>query len=401
VTTKVKDQIAKTLVDQQTAGADLISSTFCTLHKIPLHKMNPPVILQMTMKGSRGSLTHYVTVQLDWLGYLEGRTMLVATLKDWDVILGSPALRDMKAVINMGTMTVSIQPLEELHFILQQWIPVPATKTTRKKIQPSFPKPVYAQSVNQIVSATTTLKKIDNHFDEFPDVFPETKNLELPPLRPSMDHRIQLKDRNLEIKPCNLKLKHKFLPQLLKKLRQEQKSGRVYKPNPPDTSCSAIFMILKIDKPDEARFLHDLVARNDNTYNDLLNIPDQSNIINAVANTKLDSKIDLSDRYHNLRIIPEHEKHTAFKTPFRVYRTRVMQQGDKNAPSTFQNAMNTLFQNELGIFVYIYIDNIFIFSKTYKEHVNYIRHVLQKLRDNQFYTDRKKSQFLPQELSIL
>jgi len=62
VTTKVNNQIAKTLVDQQTAGADLISSTFCTLHKIPLHKMNLPVTLQMTMKGSRGSLTHYVIV---------------------------------------------------------------------------------------------------------------------------------------------------------------------------------------------------------------------------------------------------------------------------------------------------------------------------------------------------
>jgi len=190
VITKVNDQIAKTLVDQQTAGTDLISSTFCTLHKILLHKMNPPVTLQMTMKGSRGSLTHYVIVQLDWLGYLEERTMLVASLKDWDVILGSPALRDMKAVINMGTITVSIQPPEEARFTLQQWIPVPAMKTTRKKMPPSFPKPVYAQSVNQIVSAPTILKETVNPFDEFPDVFPETKNLELPLLRPGMDHQI-------------------------------------------------------------------------------------------------------------------------------------------------------------------------------------------------------------------
>jgi len=299
VTTKVNDQIAKTLVDQQTAGADLIISTFCTLHKIPLHKMNPPVTLQMTMKGSRGSLSHCVIVQLDWLGYLEERTMLVAALKDWDVILGSPALRDMKAVINMGTMTVSIQPPEEARYTLQQWIPVPATKTTRKKMQPSFPKLVCAESANQIVSAATTLKEIVNSFDEFADVFPETKNLELPPLRLGMDHRIQLKDPNLEIKSRNLQLKHKFLPQLLEKLRQEQKSGRVYKLNPPNTSCSAIFMILKIDKPDEARFLYDLVARNDNSYNDPPNMSDQSNIINAVANAKFRSKVNLSDEYHN------------------------------------------------------------------------------------------------------
>jgi len=57
-------------------------------------------------------------------------------------------------------------------------------------MQPSFPKPVYAQSANQIVSAATILKETINLFDEFPDVFPETKNLDLLPLRLGMDHRI-------------------------------------------------------------------------------------------------------------------------------------------------------------------------------------------------------------------
>jgi len=98
----------------------------------------------MTMKGSRGSLTHYVIVQLDWLGYLEEQTMLVAALKDWDIILGSPALKDMQAIINIGTMTVSIQPPEQARFTLQQWIPVPAMKTTRKRMQPTFPPSIYA-----------------------------------------------------------------------------------------------------------------------------------------------------------------------------------------------------------------------------------------------------------------
>jgi len=34
----------------------------------------------------------------------------MAALKDWDVILGSPALKHAKAVINMGTICVTIQP---------------------------------------------------------------------------------------------------------------------------------------------------------------------------------------------------------------------------------------------------------------------------------------------------
>jgi len=47
---KINDQPAKTLVDQQTAGADLISSKFCTLHNLPLYSFKNPITLQMTMK---------------------------------------------------------------------------------------------------------------------------------------------------------------------------------------------------------------------------------------------------------------------------------------------------------------------------------------------------------------
>jgi hypothetical protein len=63
--------------------------------------------------------------------------------------------------------------------------------------------------------------------------------------------------------------------------------------------------------------------------------------------------------------------------------------------------MNNLFKDELGVSVYVYIDDIFIFSKTYKEHLAHIRNVLKKLRDNQFIASRSKSQFLPESLSIL
>jgi len=72
-----------------------------------------------------------------------------------------------------------------------------------------------------------------------------------------------------------------------------------------------------------------------------------------------------------------------------------MQQGDCNASATFQNIMNNLFKPELGISIYIYIDDIFIFSKTYKEHLHHMRTVLQSLRENKFYPNKEKSPFMP------
>jgi len=110
VTTKINGQPAKTLVDQQTAGADLISNKFCTLYNLPLYSLKNPIILQMTMKGSKGSISYYTKVNCEWLEWSEERILYVAALKDWDVILGSPELRHAKAVINMGTISITIQP---------------------------------------------------------------------------------------------------------------------------------------------------------------------------------------------------------------------------------------------------------------------------------------------------
>jgi len=59
VTTELNGHPAKTLIDQQTAGADLISSKLCALHNLPLYDLRPPITLQMTMKGSQGSISHY------------------------------------------------------------------------------------------------------------------------------------------------------------------------------------------------------------------------------------------------------------------------------------------------------------------------------------------------------
>ena len=63
--------------------------------------------------------------------------------------------------------------------------------------------------------------------------------------------------------------------------------------------------------------------------------------------------------------------------------------------------MNNLFKHELEISIYIYIEDIFIFSKTYEEHLHYVRTVLQRLRENKFYAHKEKSQFMPGVLQYL
>jgi len=145
-------------------------------------------------------------VNCDWLGWLEERIFYVATLKNWDVILGFPVLRHAKTVINMGTMSVTIQPPGLNKITLAPWKTTTSQKTPRKNSSttPNLPTPAKtnifhfpAPPIYQIIkSAATNIQPHTNPFDQFPDVFPTTKNLELPPLRPGMNHHIILKNPN-------------------------------------------------------------------------------------------------------------------------------------------------------------------------------------------------------------
>jgi hypothetical protein len=69
--------------------------------------------------------------------------------------------------------------------------------------------------------------------------------------------------------------------------------------------------------------------------------------------------------------------------------------GLANAPATFQSVMNDMLRP------YDYLDDIMIFSKTTEEHLSHLVPVLQTLRENQFYANPKKCDFMKEEISFL
>ena len=72
-----------------------------------------------------------------------------------------------------------------------------------------------------------------------------------------------------------------------------------------------------------------------------------------------------------------------------------------NAPATFVRIMEDLFLDELGKFIWIYIDDIFIFSNTFEEHIEHDQHACRKLKGDEFYANPKKSLFFATKLDIL
>ena len=202
---------------------------------------------------------------------------------------------------------------------------------------------------------------------EFPDVFPTTKLTELPLLR-HINYEINIIEEEVHqrMKPRCFKPCEAFMKQLQEKIAAELKTERIYQVT--DSSACNLFITGKIDKPDEVRFLHDLVDCNKNTYPNKTTIPDIPSIKRTIAQHPYRSKIDLTNAFHEVRIKPEHEKYTSFTTPFETFQIRVMQQGDCNAPATMMNVMHDIFQDMLELMLFIYLDDILNVSMTLEEY---------------------------------
>ena len=129
---------------------------------------------------------------------------------------------------------------------------------------------------------------------------------------------------------------------------------------------------------------------NANTVKDVTPLPDQDWIRNLVAQAKYVTKIDLVNAFEQVRVVPNDVVHTAFSTINGTYVSQVMQQGDCNAPSTFQRLMVYIFRSEIGVFLAVYLDDIFVFSMTLKDHLDHLRMVFRKLRDAKLYIHPSK-----------
>jgi hypothetical protein len=113
------------------------------------------------------------------------------------------------------------------------------------------------------------------------------------------------------------------------------------------------------------------------------------------------SKIDFRSGYHQLKIRVEDIPKTSFTSRYELYEFTVMSFGLTNAPAYFMYLMNKVFMEYLDKFVVVFIDDIFVFSRSEEEHEEHLRLVLQKLWEHQLYAKFSKCAFWLKEVSFL
>ncbi len=63
--------------------------------------------------------------------------------------------------------------------------------------------------------------------------------------------------------------------------------------------------------------------------------------------------------------------------------------------------MKSIFHEKLDEFVIIYIDDILVYSKITKEHVEHLEYVLSKFCENKLFANMAKSEFAQEEMDFL
>jgi hypothetical protein len=208
---------------------------------------------------------------------------------------------------------------------------------------------------------------------------------ELPPLR-EINHKIPLIDEGKRYLYHLPRCPEAMRPQLMDKIRAYT-AAQWWIPKAVPQAAPLLCIPKKTGK---LRTVVDCRQRNDNTTKDVTPLPDQDQIRMDVARAKYRSKIDLSNAYEQIRIEPNDVHKTAFSTVFGTFESNVMQQGDCNAPATFQRLVTVIFRDAIGIYVHVYLDDLFVFSYKLEDHEQHLEYVFQKLRENRLFLERTK-----------
>ncbi|GAA6001491.1 hypothetical protein JCM5350_002153, partial [Sporobolomyces pararoseus] len=246
------------------------------------------------------------------------------------------------------------------------------------------------------VSEEEKTRQLNDLLDEFSDVLVDELPDRLPPFRP-INHEIDLVD-DFKHHARPIPMPARFEKQWSAHVRQFVETG-YWSPQALDSAC-AMFAIPKHDKS-EARFVINLKPRNQRTVRRVSPIPDMRQARARVAARKFRTKLDFKKAYEQIRVAEDSISKTGFVTKSGTFVSRVMQQGDCNAPDTMHRVCYMMFHEAVGRFVDVFYDDVFVYSNSFRDHLRHLRIVFETLRHYKFFLSRSKVQLMAESVDAL
>ena len=130
----------------------------------------------------------------------------------------------------------------------------------------------------------------------------------------------------------------------------------------------------------KSRLCIDFRRVNELTKKDAHPIPNIRDIFDQLGGARVFTTLDLRSGYHQIPIAPRDREKTAFCTHLGLYEYNRLPFGLANAPGQFQRIMNYVLSGLIGSFVFVYLDDIIIYSPSVEEHVDHLDQVLKRLQ---------------------
>lgn len=380
IVVKIDGEPARALVDSGSLG-DFISSLLVQQLRIKKRELNSPIPVQLAVQGSRSRINFGATAKFEYQSISETRYFDVINLSGYDLILGTPWLFQHRISFGINPSRVVVGSATSL--------PLAGGGVTQLA---SRSMELYQESLEQVRGE---LRKY-----ALP-ICKSASETPLPPLR-AINHEINLIDPHRIYPWRPSRCPEAMRTQWIEKRDAYIKSGRWQVTSSGNTV--PMMLIPKPSKPGEPprlRTVFDLRSRNANTIKRSSPLPDIDGILRRASRGKYRSILDGKDAYEQIRIIPEHVERTAVTTPDGNMVSNVVQQGDCNAPATYQALMNHIFSAYIGRFLDVYLDDIIIYSDTLEDHIKHVKLVIDILQREKLYLGQDKLQFLCPELKVL
>ena len=140
---------------------------------------------------------------------------------------------------------------------------------------------------------------------------------------------------------------------------------------------------------------------NAKTIDDKFPIPNITEVLDKLGKNIYFTTLDLTSGFHQIGMEKESIPKTAFNTDSGHYEFNRMPFGLKNAPATFQRMMNMVLRNEINKGCLVYLDDIIVFGTSLQEHMENLRVIFERLRENNLKIQLDKSEFLRKEVAYL
>ena len=137
-------------------------------------------------------------------------------------------------------------------------------------------------------------------------------------------------------------------------------------------------IVLVPKKDGSVRFCIDFRKLNKVMEFDAEPMPNMEEIINRMSGHKYFKKMDLSKGYWQVGLTERSKPLTAFETPRGLFQFRTMPFGLVNSGATFCRLMRIILSNLPN--VDSFVDDMWIFTETWRDHMTSLRQVLDRLR---------------------